>query len=192
SRAPSGHGDDEHLPARPDEGLGRGPDGGRPLQQYQRLRPRPDPPRADQGREDRALAAAGRRGESFGSQHPDHQPDQGRRPGPYSRPRRRRVNAWSLTAEADEDLVTLFIQGCDMFDVRQAGRYPDGLEEVFPRLAANTEMARLRLEFDPPVRVFNFKTHVILSEVDHEVARILWVRHGHDDWSSDPLGDDEQ
>ncbi len=102
------------------------------------------------------------------------------------------MNAWSLTAEADEDLVTLFIQGCDMFDVRQAGRYLDELEAVFPRLAANPEMARLRLEFDPPLRVFNFEAHVILYEVDHEVARILRVRHGHEDWSSDPLGDDEQ
>lgn len=98
------------------------------------------------------------------------------------------MTTWRLTAEADEDLVTVFIQGCDLFGPRQADRYLDALNGLFSRIATNPEMSRLRLEFDPPLRVFNFKAHVILYDVIEDGVRILRIRHGHEDWHSDPLG----
>ncbi len=99
------------------------------------------------------------------------------------------MTAWRLTAEADEDLVAVFIQGCDLFGTRQADRYLDELNAVFSRLATTPEMARLRLEFDPPLRAFSFKAHVIIYDVIEDGVMIIRVRHGHEDWYSDPAGD---
>lgn len=100
------------------------------------------------------------------------------------------MTAYRLTAEADEDMVAVFIQGCDLFGLRQASRYLDDLEALFPRIAANPEMTRLRLEFDPPLRAFGYKAHVVIYDVDDEGVRILRIRHSHEDWHSDPAGHD--
>ncbi|WP_439472546.1 type II toxin-antitoxin system RelE/ParE family toxin [Brevundimonas sp.] len=95
---------------------------------------------------------------------------------------------WRLSAEADEDLVAVFIQGCDLFGVRPASHYVDALYAVFPLLAANPEMARLRTEFEPPFRIFRFKAHLIVYEEAEEEVLILRIRHGHEDWQADPRG----
>jgi toxin ParE1/3/4 len=98
------------------------------------------------------------------------------------------VKPWRLSADADEDLVAVFIQGCDLFGVRQASHYIDALYAIFPLLAVNPEMARLRSEFEPTFRIYRFKSHLIFyEEVDEEVL-ILRVRHGHEDWQADPRG----
>ena len=43
-------------------------------------------------------------------------------------------------------------------------------------------MARLRLEYDPPMRVFAFKAHVIVYHQEQDGVLIQRVRHGHEDW----------
>ncbi|RZJ97704.1 MAG: type II toxin-antitoxin system RelE/ParE family toxin [Brevundimonas sp.] len=98
------------------------------------------------------------------------------------------MRSWRLSADADEDLVAIFIQGCDLFGVRQASSYIDTLMDVLPQLAANPAMARLRTEFEPAFRVFRFKAHIIFYEEGDDEVLILRVRHGHEDWQSDPRG----
>lgn len=49
-------------------------------------------------------------------------------------------------------------------------------------------MARLRTEITPPLRVLAHRSHVILYGVDQDgVAIILRIRHGREDWISNPL-----
>ena len=43
-----------------------------------------------------------------------------------------------------------------------------------------------------PVRVRPYKSHVILYVVDEAGALVLHIRHGHEDWQTDPRLPDPQ
>lgn len=92
------------------------------------------------------------------------------------------------TDGADEDLIALYIQGHDMFGPAQADRYLNELESLFQRLAEFPGQSRLRTEFDPPVRTFVHRAHVVIYEEEPRGIVILRVRHGHEDWLLDPRG----
>ncbi len=98
------------------------------------------------------------------------------------------MSRFRLSAEASEDLIAIYIQGHDQFGPRQADRYQDELEALFLRLAAFPGLARLRPEYQPPVRVFTHKSHVIVYEEEPEGVLVQRVRHGHEDWHDDPKG----
>jgi len=100
------------------------------------------------------------------------------------------MSRFRLSKQASEDLVAIYIQSHDQFGPRQADRYQDELEGVFQRLAASPGVARLRLDYEPPVRVFAHKAHVIIYDEEPEGVLIQRVRHGHEDWRSNPHGED--
>jgi toxin ParE1/3/4 len=95
---------------------------------------------------------------------------------------------FKLSNKAVEDLLQIWTEGAVQFGVAQAERYHDGLEAVFQFLAENPRAARLRLEIVPPVRAHPFKAHLVVYEVeDDQNILILRIRHGREDWVSDPL-----
>jgi toxin ParE1/3/4 len=98
------------------------------------------------------------------------------------------VNRYELTGQADEDMVVLHMQGSQQFGERQADRYHDELESLFHKLAEFPALARLRSEFDPPVRAYSYGSHVIVYEESAAGVTILRIRHGHEDWQNDPIG----
>ena len=102
------------------------------------------------------------------------------------------MSGYRLSKEASEDLVAIYIQGHDQFGTRQADRYQDDLDALFRRLAATPAVARLRLEYVPPVRVFVFKAHVIVYDQEPDGVLIQRVRHGHEDWQDDPYGSSDE
>ncbi len=76
-----------------------------------------------------------------------------------------------------------------MFGVKQAEAYHVDLEATFRFLSDYPRAARLRTEISPPVRVHPFKAHLVVYEVSDDGILILRVRHGREDWVSDPLED---
>ncbi len=77
-----------------------------------------------------------------------------------------------------------------MFGLAQAEASDDGLEASFRFLAENPRAARLRSEIRPPVSAHPFKVHLVVYEGDEQDdILILRVRHGREDWVSDPLQD---
>lgn len=91
-----------------------------------------------------------------------------------------------LTAAAAEDVARIFDTGLDLFGRSQAFAYQDGLERSFAFLADFPRAARLRAETDPPVRVYRFKAHLIVYELDEgDTVVVLRVRHGAEDWASE-------
>jgi toxin ParE1/3/4 len=92
------------------------------------------------------------------------------------------MSRYRLSAEASEDLIAIYIQSHDQFGPRQADCYQD---ELFNRLAASPGVARLRTDYDPPVRVFTFKAHVVIYDEEPDGVLIQRVRHGHEDWQGD-------
>ena len=90
-----------------------------------------------------------------------------------------------LTAAAEEDLLSIFLDGAAHFGDAQAARYHAGLGKAFDLIALNPEMARERRELKPPVRIHPHGSHLIVYLVDAEGVLIVRVRHGHEDWQSD-------
>ncbi len=70
-----------------------------------------------------------------------------------------------------------------LFGLAQADKYHDGMTAAFEFLADYPRAARLREEIDPSVRAYNYKSHLIVYDLDDDdTAIVLRVRHGHEDW----------
>jgi toxin ParE1/3/4 len=92
------------------------------------------------------------------------------------------VSVYRLTNAATDDLIALYLEGLERFDLVQANRYHDDLERAFEFLARNPRAARLREEINPPVRAHPFKAHIIVYDCTDDGIDILRVRHGREDW----------
>ena len=89
---------------------------------------------------------------------------------------------------AKADLRSLFLDSIDKFGPAQAEKYIAQLERSFGALSDNPKMARIREEFDMPVRVHPSQQHVIVYTIldDGKTVRILRVRHHSEDWTESP------
>jgi toxin ParE1/3/4 len=92
-----------------------------------------------------------------------------------------------LTRRAEQDLIFLSEAGIRLFGVAQAKRYHDSRFKCFALLSVNPEMARLRPELFPDIRIHPFKSHLIVYRVDSN-GDLLFVRirHGREDWMTEP------
>ena len=91
-----------------------------------------------------------------------------------------------LTQAADDDLVRIYAESAARFGPNQADFYHDLLFDAFDRIATNPEIARERDEYVPPVRIHAVGAHVIIYVQTDDNVLIVRVRHGREDWSSDP------
>lgn len=95
---------------------------------------------------------------------------------------------FSLSVEAEEDIIAIAEQGVHMFGSTQARRYHEDLFAVLDLVAANPRMAREREEISPPVRIYPFKAHLIVYRIEENgVIFVIRIRHGHEDWASDTV-----
>lgn len=97
--------------------------------------------------------------------------------------------SFRLSAQAEADLIDIYLFGVETIGVRQAETYQDQLEQAFALIGLNPKIARLRSEISPPVRVHRVQSHIIvyLDNEDSGVAHILRVRHGSEDWIANPI-----
>ncbi|MEM7301617.1 MAG: type II toxin-antitoxin system RelE/ParE family toxin [Pseudomonadota bacterium] len=91
--------------------------------------------------------------------------------------------SFRLTSKADQDLISIYLEGAAMFGPHQAEAYHAGLGKTFDLLARNPELAPLRSEISPPVRAHRYGSHLIFYEaVDKADIIILTIRHAREDW----------
>jgi toxin ParE1/3/4 len=95
---------------------------------------------------------------------------------------------FSLSVQAEEDIVSIAEEGIRIFGAVVAKRYHDELYALFELIAANPRMARERLEISPPVRIHPFKAHLVVYRIEeNESIFVIRIRHGHEDWAGDPF-----
>ncbi len=95
---------------------------------------------------------------------------------------------FSLSVQAEEDIIAIAEEGARMFGSAQARRYHDELFAVLDLLAANPRLAREREEILPPVRIHPFKAHLVVYRIEENGAIfVIRIRHGHEDWAGDPV-----
>ena len=78
---------------------------------------------------------------------------------------------FSLSVEAEEDIVSIAEQGVRAFGSLVARRYHDELFAALELIAANPRMARERHEISPPVRIHPFKAHLVVYRIDNDERR---------------------
>lgn len=80
-------------------------------------------------------------------------------------------NIWSFTAQS--------------WSPDQADVYVRGLYSTLERISENPQIVRERIEFTPPVRIYNFKSHIVVFREESDHIAIIRVRHGSEDWASE-------
>lgn len=94
-----------------------------------------------------------------------------------------------LSSQAEADLIAIYLEGIELFGVRQAEAYLDHLEHAIALIGENPEMARLREEITPPVRIHPVEAHIVVYLIDDKsMVRILRIRHGRENWAELPVG----
>ncbi|MBJ3778749.1 type II toxin-antitoxin system RelE/ParE family toxin [Acuticoccus mangrovi] len=92
---------------------------------------------------------------------------------------------YRLTEAAERDIVAIYLEGAGMFGLEQAETYHARLTHAFETLAAYPDMARLRYEIVPPVRIHPCGAHIVIYVVDERGVLIVRVRHRREDWVDD-------
>jgi len=92
-----------------------------------------------------------------------------------------------LSRAAEDDLISIYMEGAAQFGLRQADAYHDSLDRLFRFLGTHPEAARERHEIAPPVRCHPHAAHIVIYRIDAAGdALILRVRHAREDWDGEP------
>ena len=90
-----------------------------------------------------------------------------------------------FSRQAEADIAAVNREGIRLFGESQAQKYAAEMAQAF-RLIADFPLASpVRDGLKRPVRVRPFGSYVILYELKDEVAFVLRIRHGHEDWIAD-------
>ncbi|MGH7088411.1 MAG: type II toxin-antitoxin system RelE/ParE family toxin [Stellaceae bacterium] len=92
--------------------------------------------------------------------------------------------SYRTTRQADADIIDIYLWGCHEFGQRQAEQYHNGLAATFDLIAAHPRMARERSEFNPPVRLHPYQSHLIVYMLDDDGVLIVRVLHGRQEWEA--------
>lgn len=68
------------------------------------------------------------------------------------------------------------------WSVQQAEHYLMGLDRVLTLLAEQPQLARERLEVDPPVRLHPYKSHIVIFRANDTTLEVLRVVHAKSNW----------
>ncbi len=89
---------------------------------------------------------------------------------------------YRTTRRADQDIIDIYLWGCREFGQRQAETYHEGLAATIDLITDNPRMARERPEFNPPVRLHPYRSHMIVYVLDASGVLIVRVLHGRQEW----------
>lgn len=97
--------------------------------------------------------------------------------------------SYRLRPRAVQDLETIWLYTAEQWSVDQAEYYVRQLMAGLDLLSAQPEIARNRTEIVPPVRVHRIASHLIIYQIEPDFLDIIRIRHGREDWATDPFGE---
>lgn len=89
---------------------------------------------------------------------------------------------YRLTPRAHADLDDIWRYSAETWSVEQADRHLDDLVRIFETIAAVPAIAREYREFDPPVRIHIYLSHLIIYADRGNGVVILRLLGGRQDW----------
>lgn len=100
-----------------------------------------------------------------------------------------RLKFYRLRPRAVEDLEMIWLYTATQWSIDQAELYIRQLTAGLDFLVAHPEIARERVELNPPVRIHRIAAHLAVYRIEPDYLDIIRIRHGREDWMSDPLGE---
>lgn len=85
---------------------------------------------------------------------------------------------YSLSREADEDLVSIYDYTFEQFGKAQAVTYLSDLDSLLDDLCQNPQMGRERIEIREGLRSLVYESHVVFYRILPDHIRIVRVLHG--------------
>lgn len=89
-----------------------------------------------------------------------------------------------LRPRAEADLDDIWDYTVDTWSEVQAVDYLSGMDAALKLLAEFPEMARLRQEFTPPVRIHPYRKHLIIYIADESFIDVVRIVHARTNWSA--------
>lgn len=89
-----------------------------------------------------------------------------------------------LRPAAEADLGDIWDYTVGAWSEKQAEVYLTGLGQAFDRLGEFPEMARLRMEFTPPVRILPYQSHLIVYLAEDDLIDVIRVLHSRANWTT--------
>lgn len=96
---------------------------------------------------------------------------------------------YRLRPRARDDLEAIWVYTAARWSIDQADLYIRQLTAGMDLLETQPEIARERTELAPPVRIHPVASHVVVYRIETDYLDIIRIRHGREDWVSDPLGE---
>ncbi len=78
---------------------------------------------------------------------------------------------------AEEDLINIWIYGCETWGSIQADTYADSIENTLNTLAHLPKKHRIRKNFRPPIRICHHISHMIIYMIEENSITIIRVLH---------------
>ena len=87
------------------------------------------------------------------------------------------ISGYTLSQEADEDLIGIFLYSLESFSVDQAEKYVRGIHGCFDLLIENPEIGRKATKVGPYIRRFVYEKHIIYYRFENGALKILRIIH---------------
>jgi toxin ParE1/3/4 len=87
-----------------------------------------------------------------------------------------------LRRGARADLSEIWAFTAKRWSAAQADHYLIGLDGMFSMLCANPEVALTYGKFTPPVRMFRYRSHLVIFTADDSSVEVIRVVHGRSNW----------
>lgn len=87
-----------------------------------------------------------------------------------------------LRPAAESDLAEIWDYTEQEHSRAQAIDYLQGLDATLRLLADYPEIARLRDDFTPPVRLHRYRAHIVVYVADKTTLEVIRVLHGRANW----------
>lgn len=84
--------------------------------------------------------------------------------------------------QAQLDVADIWDYTVEKWSVEQANIFLLGLNALLGTLSEFPEMARLRTEFTPHVRIHTYKSHVVIYQNDARTLEVIRVVHARSNW----------
>lgn len=84
--------------------------------------------------------------------------------------------------KAETDLGDIWSYTVSAWSEAQAVNYLEGLDAAFTLLSDFPEISRLRSEFTPAVRIYTYRSHLVIYASDDASIEVIRILHTRSDW----------
>lgn len=92
-----------------------------------------------------------------------------------------------LHPAARTDLAAIWDWTAANWGAAQAEAYVTGMRAAFTLLQSVPEMSRERAEISPPVRVYTYRSHVVIYRLSEDALVVHRIVHGRTNWAESLL-----